>query len=361
MGQHVLQLDGLRAQAGELVLIGQGFLQRSGGGFDLRSQLLQTFPRRVQSLLVLLPQLALLDLSDQLLQLSIDLRLLPVQGGLAAAVLLQEPVQQRDQLPAGELAPPGLLRGVPAFIVPGALNGGPVPADVRPQRVALPLQLSGGLLEPVLERLIQSGVKDLPEDLHPLLRGRLQQLPEIPLGDHGHLRKLTAVKSQQRLHLAGDVGGTGDHGTVRAVEFPVRLLPGHAGPSRFGPVIVRIAADGIVPIPVAEGQLHKGRCLRLGVLAAEHLRLHVFPAGPAKQGEGDGVEDRGLARAGIAADHVQPFPAQFVQLQLHLSRVGAEGGYGQLYWSHARSSCIVSSSSVRYRRCSSDMGWWFCC
>ena len=353
LGQPALQLGGLGPQPGDLILAGHRRRQLPGGGFQLRLQPFEAFPGRLQALPVLFPDLPLLDLGDQLLQLPTVCLPPPVQLPLAKAVLRQNPVQQGDQLPAGQITPAGLLRRLPVPAVPGALDGGPVPADVLRQGVALPLQLPRGLLQPVLNGLVQPGAKKLPENGPPVIRPRLQQLPELPLGDHGHLDKLLEGQAQQLLHrfggpvLFGRAPLSGQHTPVRAVELRALLLGGGSASPHLGPIVPGVPTNPVVLAPAAEGQLHKGRRLRQGVLAAQQLRPHVFPAGLAKEGEGDGVEDGGLARPGVAADHIQPLPAQLVQVQLHLPRVGAEGGDGQFCGSHARSSCICSTSSAR--------------
>ena len=80
----------------------------------------------------------------------------------------------------------------------------------------------------------------------------------------GDFRKLLEASTEDRVKIFRQIFDTGLYQTLQD-----RL---------------KEAAGELNPIPITEGQLHKGRRLRLGVLAAEHLRLHVFPAGPAEQG-----------------------------------------------------------------------------
>ena len=79
------------------------------------------------------------------------------------------------------------------------------------------------------------------------------------------------------------------------------------------------------------------------------------------QGVGDGIEQGGLARAGVTGDKVEPASAQLLQRQGGGACIGAKGREGQLERSHASSSFqMLSMSCWQNAACSWVRGWLFC-
>ena len=69
----------------------------------------------------------------------------------------------------------------------------------------LPLQeLFGGTIQAVLEHLIGGAVEKLTEDLLPPVILRLHEGPELPLGQHHDLPKLSGVHMENALHFRRD-------------------------------------------------------------------------------------------------------------------------------------------------------------
>ena len=98
----------------------------------------------------------------------------------------------------------------------------------------------------------------------------------------------------------------------------------------LGPLILGHPAHGVALAPAFKFQLHKGGCFRRGIFGAEHAGAALAAAGLAVQGEGDGVEQGGFSRPGVAGDEVQSAFPQLVQGQRHLPGVGAEGTEGKI-------------------------------
>ena len=154
----------------------------------------------------------------------------------------------------------------------------------------------------------------------------------------------------------------GDDGAVGHGEDSVGLyrrgLVG-AGLAQGRALVFGIPADGVLLAAVGEGQLHIGGIGGLDVFGAEHVGLSAVAAGLAIEGEGDGVENGGLACAGVAGDQVQAPGAESFKIQLLDPGVGAEAGHGQFQRSHALSSQMDSMSSRVKFFWMSLMGWLF--
>ena len=92
----------------------------------------------------------------------------------------------------------------------------------------------------------------------------------------------------------------------------------------FGAAVLGAAPHGVLPAPVLKAQLHAGFQRGVRIIAAHG----IHPAHPARelaeQRVAHGVKQGGLARAGIARHQKQPAPAQGAQVDVLLSRIGAE-------------------------------------
>ena len=250
-------------------------------------------------------------------------------------------VRRLQRFLLGQTALPGQTKG---FSLRCLLRAGKA-ADGLPQPrlegLILADQRVGIAAQGLLHALEQLRGEDLPEDGHALLGTRQQQTQKVALGNHGHLGEL--LPRQPKDGLNGGVGlvPAGDNASIPHVQGDGGLLRGGAAAPTGRPLILGIPADDIHPVPGGEGQLHIGRDIRRGILASQHALAADAAAGPAVQGVGDRIKDGGLARAGIAADEVQPLVAQAGQLKPFQPRVGAEGGHGQ----HKR---LHRSSSIRF-------------
>ena len=229
------------------------------------------------------------------------------------------------------------------------------------QLAALPVERSRLFLEPVLQRLIPLRVENLAEDGLALVRLGEQQLSKLPLRDHRDARKLLPVHADDVRHGGGHVARLGDDAAVRHRQLGVRLLHGRTRSARFRARVFGVAAHGVGPAAVCEGQLHERRRLGRGVFAAQHGALAALAARLAVERVGDRVKDSRLAGARVTGDEVEPGRAERRKVYGRLPGVRAEGGHGQVQRSHGCTSRISSMSCAANARCSSLMGWLFCC
>ena len=218
-------------------------------------------------------------------------------------------------------------------------------------------------LQPLLQLRVALGTEQLAEDAAALVGGSIEQLCELPLCDHGDLRKLAVVQPDDVDDGGGYFLGLGHRRAAVGVdERSVGLFGGKALAPGLRARVFRVAAHSIALAVHLKFQLHKGGSLRVGIFAAQHGTLAHAAAGMVVQGVCNGVEQGGLACAGVAGDEVQPAFAQLFQFQNGLSGVGAEGRKGQSERSHASSPSFQMSSISCWQNaaCSSVMGWLFC-
>ena len=189
-----------------------------------------------------------------------------------------------------------------------------------------------------MQRLIPLRVEDLAEDGLALVRLGEQQLAELPLRDHCDARKLLPVHADDVRHGGGHVARFRDDAAVRQRQLGVRLLHGRARAARFRARVFGVAAHGVGPAAVCEGQLHERRRLGRCVFAAQHGALAALAARLAVERVGDRVKDRRLAGARVAGDEVEPGRAERRKVHGRLPGVRAEGGHGQVQRSHGCAS-----------------------
>ena len=189
-----------------------------------------------------------------------------------------------------------------------------------------------------LQVAIAVGGENLPEDGHAFLGGSKQQLEEITLGDHSHLGELLPADAKNVPHGSIHIALFGDDAAIGQGQLRFGALLGGAAATQGRAGIFGIAANGVLFVPGLKNQFHISGRIRCGVFAAEHIRLPGVTAGRAIQGKGDGIEDGGFARAGIAADEIETLVAQLGKLQHGFASIGAEGGHGELQWSHGVTS-----------------------
>ena len=209
------------------------------------------------------------------------------------------------------------------------LAGGAQLVDVRLQRLAA----AGQLLHDVP---VHAGPEQAAEDLPLVVGFGPEQLHEFALGDHGHLPELIHGQAHDLHQLR--VGLFLVLGVLRAIwhDQGHRLLHVDQPRAALGRAhVLRRAAHrvqtGLVALLFGEAQLHIGLQAGGGELALQ-LRadlLRAGGAGLAVQRERDGVEQRALARAGVAGDQEQTLGGRF---KVHDGPVGiaAEGLQRQL-------------------------------
>ena len=217
-------------------------------------------------------------------------------------------------------------KGCGVRVVGGILHAGKQAVELCVLGGALLVQAGGFLLQAVLQPGIALGAEQLAEDAAALLGGSVEQLCELPLRDHGDLRKLAVVQPDDLLHGGGHVFCFGHRRAAVGVgEGGVGLLGGKALAAHLGAGVLWVAAHSVADAVHLKFQLHKGGGLGVGVLAAQHGPLAHAAAGMVVQSVCNGVKQGGLARAGVAGDEVQSALAQLFQFQHRFARIGAEG------------------------------------
>ena len=202
---------------------------------------------------------------------------------------------------------------------------GRILADAALHLTAPVCQGAGFRLETLLQQLIGPGLENLPEDVLALFGGGQQQFEELPLGDHGDAAELIPVQADDPGDLRGDLPGAGADPAVRVIEFRFGPLQGHAAAPAGRALILRITAHPVNLPAIGKGKFHLGGGIRRGILAAQHGGVPVAAAGLPVQGVGDGVEQGGFSRAGIAGDQVQSPAAQLFHIQFGAPGIGAKG------------------------------------
>ena len=214
------------------------------------------------------------------------------------------------------------------------------------------VRLAGVLLRGLSQTLVVCRVKNAAQDSGTLGGGRVEQLGKIVLRQHRHLCKLLGVNAQQLDHCIGHGRGTAD-GLVRLTdELSLGGHLDHTAAALGGTLLVGPAAHGVGAPAVGKGQLHRSFHVRRRKIAAQHRCFSVLAGSLAIEGEGDGIKQGGLARAGIAANNEQPIAAEGCKVQLGVRGIRAEGVQNQLLGFHSvfdassRNFFTASTSSV---------------
>ena len=226
--------------------------------------------------------------------------------------------------------------------IPGGLRG---QRGIGRLRLFQPgLGLGAALAQNLRNVLIQLGVKDAAKDQRALLAIRAEDGKKIPLGNHGYLRKLRRIQPQQFLHRGIDRIDAPMDGSILADQLRLggaRRFP--AGLEVFG-----TAPHSPAPAAALKGEAHPGFILRAGKIAAEALAAAPFGSagGHAVEREGNGIEQRGLARAGIPGDQKQAAFAQPGKIHRLQPCVGAEGAHLKPDGPHAASPPLPRSPAA---------------
>ena len=267
-----------------------------------------------------------------------QLRKLGSENGSGFAVLFQDFFKERHDLGGGELPGGGSADVGGEGGVRVADHALDVLADALDCLIPQGAQVSGAAFQPFLEGIVEFRAENVPENGLPLRGAGLKEAAEFALGDHGDLGELLPGQADDVVDGGVDLLDLGDGGAVGQRQQGVRRLPGGAGAPGLGPLVFGIPADGVAFAAVGEGQLHVCGVGGAHIFGAEHVGLAAVAAGLAVEGEGDGVENGGLACAGVAGDQVQAPGAQSLKIQLLDPGVGAEAGHGQFQRSHTRPS-----------------------
>ena len=188
-------------------------------------------------------------------------------------------------------------------------------------------------------------MENVPKNFLPLLGIRQQQLQEITLGNHGNLGKLIPVKAKNLFDGCIHILQLGHHMAIRINKAGICCLLRHALAAALGAHIFGISGNCIFFSCIAEGQFYFCRGLVICIFGAQHSRLPVAAAGFSEQGKADSIENGGLSGTGIAGNQIQAAGTQVLKVKLHLTRIGAEGRYGQFQRSHFPPSQMDSISS----------------
>ena len=262
-----------------------------------------------------------------------------VQLPFPLLLLPDQLIQKRQDLPGGQFAVSGSLCLRQQQVVLPAADAGKVLPDAVSQLIALLSGFRCLLLQPALQFFVPLGFEDPPEDLDAFFGIGLQKLPELPLGDHGNLRKLLPVDPQDLLYFFGHIPLPGHNAAIRQLQGGFGGLFHQTVAAPLGrALLLRASFYGVVPAGVVEGQLHPGGGLRLGIFGTQHIRGPAVAAGFAEKGIGDGIENGGFSGAGIPGDEVQPRRPQLIQLQLGSAGIRPKGGHRQSDRSHCSPS-----------------------
>ena len=157
------------------------------------------------------------------------------------------------------------------------------------------------------------------------------------------VRRYSDPSSMRVLTGAQSVAGPALHGQLG-------LLGGPALTTLLGPLLLGAADD---PQPLgAEGHLagDLGADVGAGMVAAEPLLLAAGTGDRAVEGEHDGVEQGGLARAGGAPQQEQAVAAGLVEVDPHRLGERTERGQRERVQPHASTSARAAAASARPSR-----------
>ena len=336
------------------------FFQKLLSLLRLGPLLLQLLFGFFQLLLGLFPLFRLAQLGVDLGQLLFQLFQLTAQLFFPPPVLGRKPLQHIHCLFQRQLILPGLLSLIRQGISLLPLDALHILAHALPGLLTFLALLKGQSLDSVLEHHIIPGLEYFPENFLPAFGVGQKELEEIPLGDHGDLRKLVSVQTDNLGNGGRDFPWTGDDAPIGQMQLPFRLLGGHPFAALGRALVFRIAAQSVLLASISKFQLHKGGSLRACILGAEHGSIPVLPTGLPVQCVGNGIKQGGFPGPCVSGDQVEPFFSQLFQLYHRFPCIGSKGRHGQFQWSHGSSSQISSISPKAKDRWVSCMGWPFC-
>ena len=186
-------------------------------------------------------------------------------------------------------------------------------------------------LQPLLQALVELRMEQLAEDFAAFICIRIEEFAELSLRNHGDLRKLLIIQSQQLLHRPVHLARLGHRLTrIGIAQLCRRTLQRQAAAALGRTLILGVTPHDILLPTQAEGKLHERRHISSRILAAQHRSLTRTAARLAVQRVAQRIKDNRLACARIACNQVQPLLPQTRKIYLRPSGIRAEGTQHQL-------------------------------
>ena len=223
--------------------------------------------------------------------------------------------------------------------------------DLLLQSVLLLDTVTVHVLQFPLQVCVDRGVEQLLKQRLPIVGGSIENLQKISLGDHHRLGELVLGQAQELIDFGLDL--------IHALDDRPGIHMGQCGIGGLGcgpfagflrTLVFGIAADAPGLGLVAEGQLDPRLRPGRGIVRAEGFAPAPLLAtgGLAVEGKADGVEDCGLARAGIPGNQEDAILAKPGKINDGLIGIGPKGRQNQLQRFHARSSNSFSTLSSTF-------------
>ncbi len=232
-------------------------------------------------------------------------------------------------------------------------------ADLLGLRLDLPAALPAALDEPALDLAEPLGAEQFLQQLLAFRGVRAQELGELALRQHHDLEELLDGHPQQPPHRATDLvdarqafrrelGG----GSIDPGQGCLRRLRRVAVAALLRPLVLRAACQP-QPLPLHRQFQHDlGGGLGFRRVATEPFDVAARARHRAVERESDGVQQRGLARAGVAVQQEETIGAEPIEVHPLVVAVRTERTELQVVQSHlvpsvAATARSASSSSAR--------------
>ena len=186
-------------------------------------------------------------------------------------------------------------------------------------------------LQPLLQALVELRMEQLAEDFAAFICIRIEKFAELSLRNHGDLRKLLIIQSQQLLHRPVHLARFRHRLTrIGIAQLCRRTLQRQAAAALGRTQILGVTPHDILLPTQAEGKLHERRHIGSRILAAQHRSLTRTAARLAVQRVAQRIKDNRLACTRIACNQVQPLLPQTRKIYLRPAGIRAEGTQHQL-------------------------------
>ena len=143
------------------------------------------------------------------------------------------------------------------------------------------------------------------------------------------------------------------YASIRIVQLGAGFFLRHTAATLRRTAILRVASYPVALAAEGKLQLHKGRCIRVRILAAQHIGITHTAARLSVQGIGNSIENYGFSGTGIAGNQIQPLLSELGKIYNGLACIRTKRTHNQLQRSHNMSPPISDSKLVRYCFCSS--------
>ena len=174
-------------------------------------------------------------------------------------------------------------------------------------------------------------MEQLAEDFAAFICIRIEEFAELSLRNHGDLRKLLIIQSQQLLHRPVHLARFRHRlPRIGIAQLCRRTLQRQAAAALGRTLILGVTPHDILLPTQTEGKLHERRHIGSRILAAQHRSLTRTAARLAVQRVAQRIKDNCLACARIACNQVQPLLPQTRKIYLRPSGIRAEGTQHQL-------------------------------